>query len=200
MRAVLADADKESISVTPYFIPRERGLEFIRGLTAKGIRVIILTNSLATNNHTSVHSAYSSYRKDLLRAGVELWEARADAAKFTTEEGETQLEHLTLHTKGVLIDRKRIFVGSLNLDPRSIDINTEMGLLIDSPELGARLTETALQGIQHVGYRLQLGEDNKITWHATIDGQEVIETREPQTSRWKRFTAWFLKIAPERQL
>ena len=200
LREVLADAEKEIIIFTPYFIPRERGLEFIRGLTAKGIRVIILTNSLATNNHTSVHSAYSSYRKDLLRAGVELWEARADAAKFTTEEGETQLEHLTLHTKGVLIDRKRIFVGSLNLDPRSIDINTEMGLLIDSPELGARLTENALLRIPRVGYRLQLGEDNKITWHATIDGQEVVETREPQTSMWKRFTAWFLKIAPESQL
>jgi len=200
MREVLADAKKEIIMFTPYFIPRERGLEFTRGLTAKGVRVIILTNSLATNNHTSVHSAYSSYRKDLLRAGVELWEARADAAKFTTEEGETQLEHLTLHTKGLLIDRKRIFVGSPNLDPRSFDINTEMGLLIDSPELGARLTENALLGIQLVGYRLQLGEDNKITWHATIDGQEVVETREPQTSMWKRFRAWFLKIVPESQL
>ena len=67
---------------------------------------------------------YKTYRKDLLRAGVELWEARADAAKITTPEGETLLEHLTLHTKGILIDRKRVFVGSLNLDPRSIDINT----------------------------------------------------------------------------
>jgi len=200
MREVLADAEKEIIIFTPYFIPRKRGIEFFRELSAKGIRIIILTNSLATNNHTSVHSAYSSYRKDLLRAGVELWEARADAAKFTTETGETQLEHLTLHTKGALIDRKRIFAGSLNLDPRSIDINTEIGLLIDSPELGARLTENALQDIPQVGYRLQLGEDNKITWHATIDGQEVVETREPQTSMWKRFTAWFLKIVPERQL
>jgi putative cardiolipin synthase len=200
MREALADAEEEIIIFTPYFIPRERGIEFIRELRAKGIRIIILTNSLATNNHTSVHSAYSSYRKDLLRAGVELWEARADAAKFTTEEGETQLEHLTLHTKGALIDRKRIFVGSLNLDPRSIDINTEMGLLIDSPELGTRLTETAFQGIPHIGYRLQLDEDNRITWHAMIDGREVVETKEPQTSMWKRFTAWFLKIAPENQL
>ena len=200
MREVLVNAEKEIIISTPYFIPRERGLELIRGLSAKGVRIIILTNSLATNNHTAVHSAYSSYRKDLLRAGVELWESRSDAAKFTSVEGETQLEHLTLHTKGVLIDRKRIFVGSLNLDPRSIDINTEMGLLIDSPELGARLTEIALQLIPHIGYRLQLSEDNKITWHATINGQEVVETRDPQTSRWKRFSAWFLKIAPERQL
>jgi putative cardiolipin synthase len=200
MREVLVNAEKEIIILTPYFIPRKRGLELIRGLSAKGISIIILTNSLATNNHTSVHSAYSSYRKDLLRAGVELWEARADAAKFRSVEGETQLENLTLHTKGILIDRKRIFVGSLNLDPRSIDINTEMGLLIDSPELGARLTEIALQRIPHVGYRLQLDENNKITWHATINGQKVVETREPQTSTWKRFSAWFLKIVPERQL
>jgi putative cardiolipin synthase len=200
MREALADAEKEIIIFTPYFIPRERGIEFIRELRTRGIRIIILTNSLATNNHTSVHSAYSSYRKDLLRAGVELWEARVDAAKFTTEEGETQLEHLTLHTKGALIDGKRIFVGSLNLDPRSIDINTEMGLLIDSPELGVRLTKTAIQSIPHIGYRLQLGEDNRITWHAVIDGREVVETKEPQTSMWKRFTAWFLKIAPENQL
>ena len=200
IREVLASADKEIIIFTPYFIPRERGLELIRGLTAKGVRIIILTNSLATNNHTSVHSAYSSYRKDLLRAGVELWEVRSDAAKITTKQGETQLEHLTLHTKGALVDRKSIIVGSINFDPRSIDINTEMSLLIDSPDLGARLTEAALQIIPRVGYRLQLGDDNKITWHATIDGQEVVETKEPETSWWRRFTAWFLKIAPERQL
>ena len=66
-------------------------------------------------------------------------------------------------------------------------------------ELGARLAETALLSTPLVGYRLQLG-NNKITWHATIDGRDVVETREPQTTVWKRFTAWILKIAPERQL
>jgi hypothetical protein len=76
---------------------------------------VLLTNSLATNNHTPVHSHYSSYRKDLLRAGVELWEARADAAKITTPDGQTELDQLTLHTKGILIDGKRIFVGSVDI-------------------------------------------------------------------------------------
>jgi putative cardiolipin synthase len=147
-----------------------------------------------------VHSAYSSYRKRLLQAGVELWEARPDAAKITTEAGETQLEQLTLHSKGALIDGRRVFVGSLNLDPRSIDINTELGLLIDSPELGQRLTEAALERVQRIGYRLELDEDNRISWHATIDGREVVETSDPQTSVWRRMSAWFLKIAPEKQL
>jgi putative cardiolipin synthase len=200
MRKALREAEEEIIIFTPYFIPRKRGIELVNELLAKGLRIVVVTNGLATNNHTSVHSSYATYRKDLLRAGVELWEARADAAKIPTDDGQTQLEHLTLHTKGILIDKERIFVGSLNLDPRSIDINTEMGLLIDSPELAATLHESVTRRIPDIAYRLHLDDNNKITWHATIDGQEVIETKEPQTSGWRRFQAWFLKIAPEKQL
>ena len=200
MREAVLAAESEVIIFTPYFIPRKRGIELVRELQAKGVRVVVVTNSLATNNHTSVFSSYKTYRKDLLRAGVELWEARADAAKITTPDGESQLEHLTLHTKGVLIDRKRVFVGSLNLDPRSIDINTEMGLLIDSPELGELLSKNGTENIPKIAYRLKLDDNDKITWHATIDGKEVVETKEPQTTGWRRFSAWFLKIAPEKQL
>jgi putative cardiolipin synthase len=200
MREELLKAESEIVIVTPYFIPRERGIELIRKLRAKGVRITILTNSLATNNHTSVHSAYSGYRKRLLDAGVELWEARADAAKITMPDGETQLDKLTLHTKGVLIDSKKLFVGSLNLDPRSIDINTEMGLLIDSLEMGERVNEEIRKRIESIGYRVKMDDEGHLSWHATIDGKEVVETKEPQTSAWDRFKAWFLKIAPERQL
>lgn len=200
IREALTAAQSEIRIFTPYFVPRKRGIELIRQIRAKGIRIVVLTNSLATNNHTAVHSAYASYRKDLLKAGVELWEARADAAKITAPDGETQLDKLTLHTKGILIDGERIFVGSLNLDPRSIDINTEMGLLIDSPELAELLRENSKRTLEKMAYRLELDENDKITWHATIDGQEVVETKEPQTSGWKRFSAWFQKIMPEKQL
>jgi putative cardiolipin synthase len=129
-----------------------------------------------------------------------LWEARADAAKVILDDGRTEGEQLTLHTKGIIIDRRYTFVGSLNLDPRSIDINTEMGVMIDSEALGARLAENSLQGIPDIAYRLELDEKDRITWHAIIDGKEVMETKEPQTSGWKRFQAWFMKIAPEKQL
>jgi putative cardiolipin synthase len=200
LRDAMDSAEQEIYIFTPYFIPRKRGIEFIQQLRARGIRIVILTNSLATNNHTSVHSAYATYRKDLLRAGVELWEARADAAKITDPDGNTTLESLTLHTKGILIDRKRIFVGSLNLDPRSIDINTEMGLLIESPEMGAQLADSSSENIAAIAYQLKLDDNNKISWHATIDGEDVVETKEPQTTAWRRFSAWFLKIAPEKQL
>ena len=200
MREVLRTAQSEIFISTPYFIPRKRGIELIEELRAKGIHIVLFTNSLATNNHTSVHSSYASYRKDILNAGVELWEARADAAKITTEDGETQLDKLTLHTKGIIVDRKRIFVGSLNLDPRSIDINTEMGLLIDSPELGEFLSDNISRQLPNLAYRVKLNEDGDLIWHGIIDGKEVVETTEPQTSGWQRFKAWFLKIAPEKQL
>ena len=196
----LLQAQEEVILFTPYFIPREGGIELLRSLTERGVRVVVVTNSLATNNHTPVHSAYASYRKDLLRAGVELWEARANAVKSTAANASNEIEKLTLHTKGIIIDRRWLFVGSLNLDPRSIDINTEMGVFIDSPQMASQMIADGRVNIPAMAYRLRLGEDNKITWHATIDGQQVVETKEPLTSGWTRFKAWVFKIAPENQL
>ena len=91
-------------------------------------------------------------------------------------------------------------MGSLNLDPRSIDINTEMGLLIESEALVSEMVDDVLISIPRIAYRLQLDDSGKISWHANIDGREVIETKEPLTSGWQRFTAWLLRIMPEQQL
>ncbi|MFC1601458.1 phospholipase D family protein [Candidatus Sumerlaeota bacterium] len=196
----LSNAEKEIIILTPYFIPGTNGVEYLKGILAKGVRVVVLTNSLATNNHVPVHSAYSSYRKPVLQAGAELWEARANAAELTFDDGTKGFKELTLHTKGILIDGRYAFVGSLNLDPRSIDINTEMGILIDSEQLTGALVERIRQRMPQMAYRLELDDKNKVTWHAKIDGQEVVETKEPLTTGWQRFQAWLLKIAPEKQL
>ena len=119
---------------------------------------------------------------------------------ITLDDGTTEFEQLTLHTKGILIDRRYTFVGSLNLDPRSIDIDTEMGVMIDSEDLTNMLAERSLQRIPEMAYKLELDDKNKITWHATIDGQQVVETKEPLTTVWRRFLAWLLKIMREKQL
>ena len=198
--AALAAAEEEVVIFTPYLIPRQSGLDIVRDARRRGVRIVILTNSLATNNHTAVHSAYASYRKPLLEMGVQLWEARADAAKVVAEDGSTMLDHLTLHAKGMVIDRRLVIAGSLNLDPRSIDINSELALFLDSPELGERMAGTALEAIPNGAYRLELDDRGRITWLATIDGEQVIETSEPQASWWRRVSAWFQKIAPEDQL
>ncbi|MEM9803243.1 MAG: phospholipase D family protein [Planctomycetota bacterium] len=189
------EARSEIIALTPYFVPLDEGVAFWKRQVDRGVRVVVITNSLASNNHTAVQSAYSGYRKDLLRAGVELYEARAGALASSDHPGS-----LTLHTKAMVLDRERVFIGSLNLDPRSIEINSEMGLLIDSPELGSGLVEALFSGLDTWTYRVELNERGSVEWNANIDGEAFVTTTEPDTSWCKRCIAWFLKIVPDRQL
>jgi len=199
LRGVVRRAETEIIFISPYYVPGDRGVQLIRDLVAKGVRVVILTNSLASNNHVPVHSAYARYRRDVVKAGAELYEMRANAAR-ELEGDEKGPEVLTLHTKAFLIDRRYLFVGSLNLDPRSIEINAEMGLLIDCEPMVRTFTDRAEERLSAVTYRVLVNDKGKLEWHTRIDKQEVIETKEPLTGWWLRFKAWFMKIAPESQL
>lgn len=196
---ITRQAEKEVVFISPYYIPREGGVRFARELVDKGVRVVVLTNSLASNNHVPVHSGYARYRKDVIEAGVELYEARANAARELSY-GKDGPERLTLHTKAVLIDRKKIFVGSLNLDPRSIELNAEMGVLIESEAMVAAMMADSDENLATMAYRVLVNNKGNLEWHCRIDGQAVIETKEPLTSGWLRFKAWFMKIAPESQL
>ena len=186
-------AESEVIVLTPYFVPGKDGIEFWRRVTDRGVRVVLVTNSLAANNHTAVHSGYSRYRKAAIEAGIELYEARASA---TATPGMT----LTMHTKAFTIDRRRAFVGSLNVDPRSLEINTEMGLIIESEELATRMAEAIELALPEQAWRVELDPKGKLQWTSTIDGNLVIENSEPEVGGWRKFKAWFLKIAPENQL
>ena len=199
LRDVILRAKTEIIFISPYYVPRDGGVKLLRKLVSKGVRVVILTNSLASNNHVPVHSAYARYRRDVIEAGAELYEARANAARELRSDQEGP-DTLTLHTKAFLIDRRQLFVGSLNLDPRSIELNAEMGLLIDSEAMVESLTQDMEQGLASLTYRVRLNDKGKLEWHGRIDNREVIETKEPLTGWWLRFKAWFMKIAPESQL
>jgi putative cardiolipin synthase len=196
---IVEAATSEVIVMTPYFVPGDDGVEFWRSIVAKGVRVVIITNSLASNNHTSVHSGYSKYRKDIIRAGVELYEARANAVSDPGE-GATKAKSMTMHTKAMMFDREHLFVGSLNLDPRSIEINSEMGVVVTSAEMSGILAARLFENLGNWTYRVKLNEDGRLRWHATIDGVEVVETSEPLAAWYTRFNAWLLKIMPEKQL
>ena len=174
-------------------------MQLIRDLVAKGVRVIILTNSLASNNHVPVHSAYARYRRGVVKAGAELYEVRANAARELADD-EKSPDVLTLHTKVFLIDRRYMFVCSLNLDHRSIEINAGMGLLIDSEPMVRSYLEGADERLTTFAYQLIVNEKGQLEWHGRIEGQEIIETKEPLTSGWLRFKAWLMKIVPEDQL
>lgn len=196
---IIRNAQSEVIFISPYYVPGKGGVQLVRDLVAKGVRVVILTNSLASNNHVAVHSAYARYRRDVIRAGAELYEARADAARELSGNKEGP-DTLTLHTKAFLIDRRQLFVGSLNLDPRSIEINAEMGLLIDSEAMVGSFTQGLDQELASLTYRVLENEKGELEWHGRINNKEVIEAKEPLTGWWLRFKAWLMKIAPESQL
>lgn len=199
LQEILLKAKKEIIFLTPYYVPGKGGVEFMKTLIDKGVRVVVITNSLASNNHLVVHSAYSRYRKDVIKTGAEIYEARVNAAREMSGD-EAGPNKLTMHTKLILIDRRYLFIGSLNLDPRSIQINAEMGVFIDSKEMAIALLADSEKNLSTLNYRVLVNEDNGLEWHTTIGGEKVVETSEPQTTAWTRFKAWFMKIAPESQM
>ncbi len=164
-----------------------------RDLVARGIRVIVVTNSLAANDHVPVHSAYSRYRKPLLEAGVEIYEVRADAAEGGSPP-------TSLHAKAVIVDQKWLFVGSLNIDPRSIEINTEMGLILESPILATELRDSVMVDIELYAYKVVLNDNGDLGWIGHGPNGEEVFSKEPQATFGRRFGAGFYKILPEGQL
>jgi putative cardiolipin synthase len=195
MRAV----KEELIIFSPYFVPGKEGVASLVEARERGVRVRILTNSLASNDVAVVHAGYLKFRKALLRAGVELHElnnvltAEQRGATFGSSVA-------SLHAKTFLLDRKSVFIGSLNLDPRAVYFNTEIGVVIDSPELARDMARVFDEAIDDVAFRLELVRSEKgsekILWHGLVDGQPRVFDREPNASLWQRFEANFLSIFP----
>jgi len=196
----ILESDKSVFVITPYFIPTEGGLEFWQKVLDKGMSVTIVTNSLASTNHIPVHSGYSRYRKKMVEMGASIYEARVNAVRPGAGNKASSPKSLTLHTKLMLIDERYLFVGSLNLDPRSIEINAEMGVLIDSPDIAQQFLAGVEQGLPALSYKVELDDDGRLQWLANIDGKDVIETKEPLTSWWRRFLSRVYRVLPESQL
>jgi putative cardiolipin synthase len=194
----LRSAESEVIVVSPYFVPRKSGVEGFSALQKSGVDVTILTNSLAANNQFTVHAGYAPSRKALLESGVKLFEVRPDAdvsgAEFVALSGATA----TLHTKAFIVDRKSVFIGSFNFDPRSININTEMGVIIHDPKLGEFFVTSLEAGLSQETYEVFLNERKQLRWRTYNDGQEVIFDKEPETTWGDRFKVGVVRILPVR--
>ena len=177
---------------------RQRLLE---ELLARGVRVVIITNSLASTNHVPVYASYVRYRKRLLQAGAEFYEIRADHRGEANAWG-NHPEMVTLHSKATLVDRESVFVGSLNFDPRSVLINTEMGLFIDSDQIAGGLSRVVFEELPTATYSVDLDEKGDVYWRYSADDEpEEILHRAPQTSWGRRFMAGFYRLLPlENQL
>jgi cardiolipin synthase C len=185
---LLAALGNPSVSldlISPYFVPGDKGTEALETLARSGVIVRVLTNSLAATDVSSVHSGYAKRRVPLLRAGVQIYELKPDDATITKHAKEIgSSAKSALHAKTYAADGRVIFVGSFNLDPRSAKLNTEMGLVIDSPTLAGRLDEAFGKVFPDVAYRVTLNANGDLQWEDGSKGRTY--TADPETSWFKR--------------
>jgi putative cardiolipin synthase len=202
LKPYLEGIQKELIIFSPYFVPGKEGDEFFESLTARGVHVKIMTNSLASNDVSVVHAGYAKYRKALLRAGVELYEMNKTLTRAQRKEkkGTGGSSKASLHAKSFVLDREKVFIGSLNLDPRSFYENSEIGIVITSPGMAASMAERFDQNIEKNAFRLELiidKDDNEsIRWYGYELGEKVTYEVDPHTSIWRRMGVNFMRIMP----
>jgi len=195
---LVSNAQKEVLIENAYFVPRDPGVALTAALHARGVRVRVLTNSLASNDVLAVHSGYQKYRDDLLENGVEIYELRPDSTMDRLRwSGLPSLKSRAgLHAKAMVVDRRYVVVGSYNLDPRSADINTELALLVDSPAFAELVAEFFDDGVDPKNsYRVTL-EEGRLLWTTSDGGTVRVYTEEPETSFWQRFKVDVLGILP----
>ena len=197
------EARAEVLIASPYFVPRETGAAFLGGLAGRGVRVRILTNSLAANDVGVVHAGYARYRLPLLAAGVEINELKpskqAPGVRIMTTRGSSRA---SLHSKAMVVDREQVYVGSMNLDPRSAWLNTESGLLIRSPELAgqvARFIEADMSPEQSYSVRIEPAGDppqDRLVWLEQQGGREVRHIQEPRAGLLRRLLIHLIGLLP----
>lgn len=203
MKALDLRPTDEVLIISPYFVPGARGVAWIRGLTARGVRVTVLTNSLAATDVTAVHAGYQRYREDLLVAGVRLYEMKPAASDQAEEMKRSTFgsSKASLHAKTYAFDRSSIFIGSMSLDPRSVELNTEIGLYCESNGLATQVVDGVGANLDRIAWRLDRRVDangnNRIVWIDTAsDGTATERDEEPDVSALKRVGIWFLGLLP----
>jgi cardiolipin synthase C len=203
MQPIINEVRTDITLVTPYFVPGKNGLAIIAELRARGVSVSVLTNSLAATDVIAVHAGYRKYRQALLALGVRLFEMEP-SARFSSKRPRwlvRKSSRASLHAKYLVVDHSRLFIGSSNLDPRSLNLNTETGMMIDSRELA----EQALKLFQKStaaenSYRVELRDPSNarkgLVWTVTANGVQKSYYQEPEAGLWKRLFTLIIGLLP----
>ncbi|WP_409284519.1 phospholipase D family protein [Pseudomonas protegens] len=201
----LQGVNKELIMISAYFVPGQPGLVYLTGRADAGVHVSLLTNSLEATDVPVVHGGYAPYRKALLEHGVRLFELRRQPGDHRGSgphllRGTWRGSDSSLHSKAMIFDRQKSFIGSFNFDPRSVLWNTEVGVLVDSPELAEHLRALAEQGMAPaLSYQVKL-EDGRLVWVTEDQGRLHSLSHEPG-NWWRRINAWLsTRVGLERML
>jgi putative cardiolipin synthase len=193
-RPLLASATTGLEIISPYFIPGETGTSELVAMAERGIRDAVLTNSLAATDVTAVHGAYARYREPLIEGGVRIFELKpyddhSDVSLFGSSSA-------SLHTKAFTVDDRAGFIGSMNYDPRSVSLNSEMGVVFQHGGLVGQVREIFIDETSgQKSYRVAI-EDGEIIWQDPAAEPVRILHQEPEASMWRRLTATIIGLLP----
>lgn len=197
----IREARTEVVLITPYLIPGKGGMELLRDARSRGVAVSILTNSLASTDQAIVHAGYRRYRKPLLEAGVDLYELSIVKAARTSRWSLPRAAVGGLHAKAAIFDANEVFVGSMNLDPRSQHFNTELGIIFHSAALAQEALRLVDFAKSHATHRLRLAADGGIRWVGPAESDDGVHEDEPETGFWmRRLLDLIGPLAPEELL
>ncbi|MDZ4700583.1 MAG: phospholipase D family protein [Rhodothermales bacterium] len=183
--------------VSAYFVPMAAGTATLKRLSERGVQVRVLTNSLESTDVTAVHAGYAKRRKALLRAGVQLFELKRGWGDTTgAHESIGGSSAASLHAKTFALDDRHVFVGSFNFDPRSARFNTEMGLLLDSPDLARRLSHVFDAEFALTAYEVYLTPEGRLEWLEWTPEGKKRHTIEPGTTAFRRLKVRLLALLP----
>jgi cardiolipin synthase C len=204
LKQIVAGTQSELLLISPYFIPSRQGTRFLTGLAHHGVAVKVLTNSLASTDDPAAEAGYSHHRRALLKGGVQLYELRPAPGVKQQPTAAVSSSGVSLHAKAIVMDRRFVFVGSMNLDPRSRLLNTEMGVLVECPELAQEVVRFFEQGAAPANaFHVQLGEPpgaagsaQRLFWSWDSHGVPVTAGHDPgvRGSRWLEFEV--LRLLP----
>ena len=190
-------AKSDLVLTSPYMIPGEAGMASIRKLDDDKVKVTVITNSLAATDEPLVHNGYARYRPAMLQANVDLYELSPTRTQMTKRLGMFGSSLGRLHAKTAIIDKRIIFIGSMNLDPRSASTNTEFGMFIDNPGLAKELLRVINISKLEGAYKVRFApKSTQLQWLTIEDGKETILTVEPESTFWLRLhntlLGWFV--------
>lgn len=197
LRERASEVEHELSIESPYFVLGDATIERVRQLTARGVKVRVLTNSAASHDVLPALAGYVNTRKKVLNAGVELYELRPDTNMERTWSVLAGQSQAALHAKCLVFDRKSVFIGSFNLDPRSTALNTEIGVMIDSPEIAGQVGELMDEGVAPgSAYHVTLDSNDNLVWSAEKNGEKVEYDTDPETNLLYRIIVGIIGILP----
>ena len=202
MQRLLSDVEHSALIVSPYFVPQDNLITQLADWVQGGAAVTVLTNSLAATDVLAVHAGYAPWRKKMLAAGIQLWEFKPDTQHSSQQHKVLGASRASLHAKTFIFDQRYIFIGSLNLDPRSLHLNTELGVILETPALARDVSEGITRQLKRSAYQLRLDVSSDkcpLTWSEwSADSNELLQTHctEPNAKRWQKWLTRFLSLLP----